>query len=204
MRIRARLLNVCIVTTFLLSILGIPAACGGGGGDVTGPPVVAPPNTTPSAITITPPSSTILEAGASVQLSAVVTNSAGTVLNGQTITWSSASSIVAVSSGGLVTVGAAAGTTSVTASVGSITSQPLALTVKATPSAITITPPPSSTLAAGGSLQLSAVVTNSAGTVLSGQTITWSSLSPVVSMRWRAWPRPASGSDGDRGARTRE
>jgi len=82
-----------------------------------------------AAVVVTPPASTNLNVGDTLQLQATAKDASGAVVPNATITWSSSNpSVATVSSTGLVTA-VAAGTVSITAAVGSVTSQPVNLTV---------------------------------------------------------------------------
>ena len=137
----------------------------------------APAPVTVSALTVSP-SSAMLDVGAALQLSATVTDAAGNVLTGRTITWSSASPAVAtVSSTGVVS-GVAAGQTTITATCEGKSST-VSVTVQAPVASVVVTPSPD-TLTVGGSKQLSAIVKDNKGNVLTGRTITWRSLAPAI------------------------
>jgi len=70
-----------------------------------------------ASVEVTPPTATLTQVGATVQLSATVRDDAGAVVTDRTITWSSSNTAVAtVSTGGLVTA-MAAGTATVSATV---------------------------------------------------------------------------------------
>lgn len=90
------------------------------------------PDMTPVAVVINAPAGTLMvAAGATANLSAIVANSIGDPVVGQTVTWTSTDETVAtVSPAGLVT-GVRTGQCSVVAHVGAITSQPLIVVVAA-------------------------------------------------------------------------
>ncbi len=95
-------------------VIGTAAACSGGtsgAGGTTGPP---PPPASVASVTVQPTPATVL-IGATLQLWATTKDSAGNVLSGRTVTWTSGDTTVAtVSTAGLVT-GVAAGSTTMTA-----------------------------------------------------------------------------------------
>ena len=112
--------------------------------------------------------------GSKVQLSATPKDSAGNTLTGRTITWSSnAPAVATVSASGLVSA-VALGSASVTAtSEGKSGTATITVTIVPVAS-VTITPA-SASLLVGATQQLSAVTKDSAGNVLSGRVVTWSS-----------------------------
>jgi Big-like domain-containing protein len=115
-----------------VSLAAALLSCGGGGDGPTQPPPPPPVDLTAvSAITVTAPSSS-LAAGRTMLLTAQATNSAGTVLTGQTFIWSTSNSAIAtVEQNGLVTA-VAAGSVDVAAAIGA----------KNNKVTLTITPPP--------------------------------------------------------------
>jgi uncharacterized protein YjdB len=115
-----------------------------------------------------------VQVGVTVQLTATLRDAAGNVLTGRTITWSSnATGVATVSASGLVT-GVSGGNATITAtSEGK--SGTAAVTITAVPVAsVTVTPNPSG-LRVGGTVQLTAVTKDSAGNILTGRAVTWSS-----------------------------
>src|SRR5579859_4246865 len=126
-----------------------------------------------ASVTVTP-STAALHVGSQVTLAATTKDSAGNVLTGRTITWSSnATSVATVSSGGVVSA-VAVGSASVTAtSEGK--SATATITVTIVPVASVTVTPASASLNIGATQQLSAVTKDSAGNVLTGRTVTWSS-----------------------------
>src|SRR5437867_9458777 len=132
---------------------------------VTLPPV--------SSLSVNPASSTV-QTGKTVQLTAATLDSAGNVLTGRTVTWSSSSTATAtVSASGLVS-GVAVGSTTITAtSEGQ--SGTAAVTVTSVPVvSVTVTPAAPSVLV-GQTVQLTATPKDANGNPLSGRTVTWSS-----------------------------
>ena len=112
--------------------------------------------------------------GKTVQLTATPRDANGNALTGRTVTFSSSSTaIMAVSSGGVVT-GVTIGQATLTVRCENATNT-FPVTVSAAPAAsVTITP---ATFRAfiGDTVQLSAVVRDDAGNILTGRTVTWSS-----------------------------
>ena len=126
-----------------------------------------------ASVTISPAAAT-LRIGTKVQLTATTKDSAGSVLTGRVVTWlSNAPTVASVSASGLVTA-VALGSASITAtSEGK--SATITITVTQVPvSTVTVTPS-SASLSVGATQQLSAVTKDSAGNVLTGRAITWSS-----------------------------
>jgi uncharacterized protein YjdB len=136
----------------------------------------APP---PVVTTVTvSPSSASVAVGATTPLQATVKDQNGSVMTGQTITWSSNNTAAAaVSSSGVVT-GVAAGSATITAATAGI-SGTAGITVTAvpvTPVVTTVTvAPTSASVVAGATTPLTATVKDQNGSVMAGQTITWSS-----------------------------
>jgi uncharacterized protein YjdB len=133
----------------------------------------------PVSAVIVSPEQVTLFAGQTVQLSALVTDDRGQVLNGKQVTFSSSSNQVAtVSAQGLVTA--------VGAGVATITATSEGATGKAT---ITITPDPVATVEVtpstasvnvGQTTQLGVVARNVSGQPLTGRTVFWSTSSPAI------------------------
>ena len=126
-----------------------------------------------ATVAVTPNPATVVQ-GATLQLTATLTDANGYQLSGRTTTWStSAAGIATVSTSGVVT-GVAPGTATITAtSEGkSGTTQ---VTVTPIPVAtVTVTPNPAS-VSVGGTVQLTATLKAANGTVLTGRVVTWAS-----------------------------
>jgi acid phosphatase len=137
-------------------------------------PPPPPPAPVPVAtVTVTPASAT-LRVGTTVQLSTTLEDSAGNVLTGRTIMWSSSAPTVAtVSASGLVTAVAVGSATITATSEGK--SGTSAITVTLVPVATVSVAPASDTLGIGTTSQLTATTKDSAGNVLTGRVVTWSS-----------------------------
>ncbi|HEX8395787.1 MAG TPA: Ig-like domain-containing protein, partial [Longimicrobium sp.] len=121
-----------------------------------------------------------MEAGASVQLSAVARNAAGEAVGG-TFTWSSSNTATAsVGAGGMVQ-GATPGSATISATeAGSGIVGSLAVTV--TPAAVqsVTVAPGAQTVIAGRTQALTATLRDARGAVLTGRAVTWSSANPAV------------------------
>ena len=114
-----------------------------------------------ASVTLSPPSATVL-VGQTVQLSATTKDSAGNVLSGRTVTWTSGnSSIAAVSASGLVTgVGLGSATITATSEGQSSTAS---ITVTNVPVASVTVTPASATVQVGRTVQLTATPRDSSG-----------------------------------------
>ena len=132
----------------------------------------------PVASVAVSPASASVQTGQAVQLTATPKDANGNPLSGRTIVWTSSNTAAAsVNTSGRVT-GVAAGSATITAtSEGK--SGTAAITVTAPPApapvATVAVSPASASVAAGQAVQLSAVTKDSAGTVLTGRTVTWAS-----------------------------
>lgn len=152
----------------LACLAALLAACGGT--DPGDDPVVASVDLAPDA-----PS---LETGATLQLTATLRTSGGTVVSGRPITWTSSEEGVAtVDEGGLVT-GVGPGSSEVTATADGVSG---AVTVSVTSAAVA-----SVTVTTGGAqpvpgqqLQLTATARDAAGNALEGKAFTWTSDDPA-------------------------
>jgi hypothetical protein len=151
----------------------------GGSSNVVAASTVAVPPPPPVVTTLTvSPASVSVAAGANSTLQATVKDQSGNVMTGQTVTWSSNNTGVAtVNSSGVVT-GVAAGSATITAT-SSGKSGTSAITVTAGPppppvvTTVTVAPA-SASIAAAATVPLQATVKDQNGTVMTGQTVTWS------------------------------
>jgi alpha-tubulin suppressor-like RCC1 family protein len=129
-----------------------------------------------ATVSVSPGTATLM-VGRTVQLTATPRDAAGAPLT-RSVTWSSQSSTVAsVSSTGLVTA-LAPGQAQITATSESASAQ---VTIAVTPvpiASIALSTP--STMVPGASQTLIATVRDSAGTVLTGRSIAWTSATPTV------------------------
>jgi uncharacterized protein YjdB len=147
---------------------------------VTAPP---PPPSVVASVTVTPSTASVV-AGATVSLYATAKDAQGIVMTGQTITWSTSNAAVAsVNSSGVVS-GVSAGSATITASSAgkSGTSTVTVTTVPPPPPVVTTVTvsPAAASLATGATVALSAVVKDAQGTLMTGQTITWSTSNSAV------------------------
>jgi hypothetical protein len=133
----------------------------------------------PVASVVVSPASANISVGATTPLSATPKDSAGNVLPGRVVTWTSSNlAIATVSAAGLVT-GVAAGAATITAtSEGK--SGSAALSVANVPVASVTVTPATALILVGATVQLVATPKDSAGNVLSGRSITWASSAPAL------------------------
>jgi len=115
--------------------------------------------------------------GDSEQLAVTVRNSAGGVLSHRAISWTSSdATIVSVTADGLITA-LTSGSATITAAAGGKSSSVL-FTVTPVPVATVAVSPPSASVVAGSTQQLSATLTDSHGSALTGRTVSWQSDHP--------------------------
>jgi hypothetical protein len=151
----------------VLALVG--AGCSGGSSEPD--PVVASVEVTPNSAS--------RKVGETVQLGAAVKDASGTLLSGQSVTWtSSANNIASVSASGLVTA-AALGSATITASAGA-KSGTATITVIPEPIASIAVTPVDDTLLAGETVQLAVTMRDAGGAIVTDRQVTWSSTSPNV------------------------
>ena len=130
------------------------------------------------SIVVTPSSATIRIA-TTLQLQDTVKDASGAVLPGQAVTWSTDSAATAsVDGNGLVT-GRQLGTATITASAGGKSARAF-ITVSQIPVKTVTISPTNPVVSVSQTLQLTAVTADSAGTVLPGRVVRWSSATPAV------------------------
>ncbi len=155
-------------------LAGIVVGCGGAAGtDSTAPPQSA----AVSSVSVT--GAAALEVGETTQLNAVLKDASGNALGGRTVLWSTSSSTIAsVSETGLVTA-VAPGSVTITASAdGKSGTALLGITTVAVASVeVSLV---SSTIDAGRTTEVGAVLKGSRAQVLTGRTIAWSSTAQGV------------------------
>ncbi|HEV2750218.1 MAG TPA: Ig-like domain-containing protein [Gemmatimonadales bacterium] len=131
-----------------------------------------------ASVTVTPASASV-QAGQTVQLTATLKDANGNILTGRTVTWSSNTTTVAtVSSSGLVTTTVAGSATITATSEGQ--SGTSAITVTAVPVASVTVTPATASVAAGGTVQLTATPKDANGNPLTGRVITWQSSNSAI------------------------
>jgi Big-like domain-containing protein len=151
----------------------------GGSSNVAAASTVALPPPPPVVTTVTvSPASVSVAVGANSALEATVKDQNGSVMTGQTVTWSSNNTVAAtVSSSGVVT-GVAAGSATITGTSSGKTGTS-AITVTAGPppppvvTTVTVAPA-SASIVASATVSLQATVKDQNGTVMTGQTVSWS------------------------------
>ncbi|HEV8448246.1 MAG TPA: Ig-like domain-containing protein [Gemmatimonadaceae bacterium] len=133
-----------------------------------------------SLVTVAP-SPLSMSVGQTTQLTATLTDSAGNLLSGRTVTWASSNTAVAtVSSQGVVTA-VAAGSTSITAtSEGKNGSA--ALTISNVAVGSVAVQPQGPAILVGANVQLSATVRDVNGVIVTNRVVTWSSSSAAVAV----------------------
>ncbi len=130
------------------------------------------------ASVVVAPDTATLVVGATRQLAATARDAAGNTLTGRAVTWSSADSAIArVSATGLVTA-VRTGTARITATAEG-RSGGANVTVVPVPVA-SVTVASDTTIAVGGTAQLTATARDAAGNVLTGRAVTWSSSSAGI------------------------
>jgi uncharacterized protein YjdB len=164
-----------VVTSVTAGATNIIASSEGKSGSASLTVTASPP--VPAAAVSVSPATPSVQAGTTIQLSAVVRDGNGNILTGRAVTWVSSNSAVAtVSASGLVS-GITAGSSTITATSGSA-SGTAALTVTAAPpvpvASITVSPA-TANIAIGQTQQLSATLRDANNNVLTGRIITWSS-----------------------------
>lgn len=157
------------------AVLSFALACGGAGeatGTGGGPGGGGPAGQKVTASVTVSPSSANLLVGGTEQLTATPRDVDGGVLTGRTVSWTSSSPTVASVVAGKVT-GLSGGAATITATVDGRSSS-AALTVKAAVAKVTLPAAPATFLVNQG-ISFAAVVTDAAGNVLTGRTVTYSS-----------------------------
>ena len=131
-----------------------------------------------ASVTITPATLSLTEGEAST-LTAVAKDAAGGVLNGRAIAWNTSdATVAAIDATGRVTA-VSAGTAAITAeSEGKMAT--LEVTVRITPVANVVVNAMPALMETGDQQALAARLTDAAGRVLSGRTVTWTSSNPAV------------------------
>ncbi|MBI1810251.1 MAG: Ig-like domain-containing protein, partial [Gemmatimonadetes bacterium] len=130
-----------------------------------------------ASITVTP-TTAVVEVHGTQQLTDVEKDSAGTVLTGRTVTWTTSDSTKAtVSASGLVTA-IATGSASITAtSEGKTASADINIPVQVGSVKVS---PDTAFMLVGGAVQLSATVRDTAGNVTTARTVSWQSSSTTI------------------------
>jgi uncharacterized protein YjdB len=131
-----------------------------------------------AAVSVAPSAATIA-VGATAQLQATTTDSAGNVLTGRAITWASNNAAVATVSGsGLVTAVGAGSATITATSEGQ--SGAASITVSSVPVASVAVTPTTVSLQTGQTAQFTATPKDASGNPLSGRVVAWSSSDTTI------------------------
>jgi uncharacterized protein YjdB len=136
----------------------------------------------PVAVVAVALDSTSLAIGHSAKASATAKDSAGNLITGQTVTWASLSPPVAtVSSTGTVTA-VAAGSATIQGTVSGKTGSASLKVIQVPASTVSVVAVQvdSTTLLVGDHAQATATPKDAAGSVIAGQTVTWTSLTPGI------------------------
>ena len=145
---------------------------------ITGTAILAVSDLSVASVAVSPAAATI-SVGSAQQLGAVVKDANGNVLTGRTVTWTTSSTTIAtVSASGLVT-GVAVGSATITAtSEGQ--SGTASVTVAIVPVASVTVSPTAPNMYVGGTVQLTAILKDAAGSMLSGRVISWTSSNVAI------------------------
>src|SRR5690242_18562468 len=136
----------------------------------------------PVASVTVSPSSASLFVGQTLQLGATMTDSAGNMLSGRTVTWTSSNPSVATVNGSGLAGAVAAGSATITATSEGRTGTTV-LSVSNVPVATVTVSPASASVLAGQTVQLAATTRDASGNVLTGRSIVWtSSNGPVATV----------------------
>jgi uncharacterized protein YjdB len=133
-------------------------------------------DTVPNAVTLAPTSATIAVGSADITFTATVTNAAGAVLPGASVSFTSSNSTFAtINASTGVAHALAAGGTTITATTGNGKTATASLTVNAdtTPATITVAPTSMALSFPGGTGTFTPTVKNAAGAVLTGAAVSY-------------------------------
>ncbi|MGQ0538135.1 MAG: Ig-like domain-containing protein [Gemmatimonadaceae bacterium] len=132
----------------------------------------------PSLLRVQPSAASVAVGGRDTLLAEVI-DASGRIINGYTVTWSSASpSIATVNPSGVVT-GVAIGSAAITASAAGLSGTAV-VTVRPTPVATVTVTPATAHVSTGKSRQLTATLRDASGNVLTGRSVTWTSSNLLV------------------------
>jgi len=142
---------------------------------------LASPSAAVASVTLSPASASVA-AGGATQFTATLQDSAGNVLTGRPVTWTSSDSTIATINGSGLATAVAAGTATITATSSGVTgAAPLTVTATNPASVASVVVSPTSTsLFVGNTLQLAAALKDAGGNALAGRTVTWTSSTPAV------------------------
>lgn len=134
-----------------------------------------------ATVTLAPTTASVLT-GATQAFGATLRDASGAVLTGRSVTWSSSNTAVATVNGSGVATGVTAGTATITAtSEGRSGSASLTVSVPAPAPVATVTlAPTTASITTGSTRSFVATLRDSAGTVLTGRSVTWTSSNPAI------------------------
>ncbi len=163
---RVRQFDHRLVLFLVLSSLPTLISCGDSGS--------GPETPVATSVSVSPPSSTLVSLGETVQFSAQVRDESGNAMTGAGVSWSSSNNSVAtVSSSGMGTA-ASDGTATIRATAGSATGT-ASLTVAQAVASVAVTAPDDTLKALGITSTLTAEPKDARGNAVAGKTATWSS-----------------------------
>jgi hypothetical protein len=166
-----------ILPTYLFMTCLLFLSCGGETSTPTAPST--PAAKVPTSITLSPTALAGASVGATGQLTATVKDQSAVAMAGQTVTWTTSDATVAtVSSTGLVTA-VTDGTATITATSGSLTAT-ATVTVGVVAALIELAPTTKTFASPGDTGTVVATVKDAGGTIMSGQTVTWTSSDTLI------------------------
>ena len=166
--------NAGVVTGVALGSTQVAASVNGKSGIAT----ITVEKTPVASVVVTPPHVDAAP-GVQAQLSATAYDAAQNPLSGRAITWSTSNAAVAtVDANGTMTAVSTGSATITATSEGKNGTATITVT-QAAVATVTVTPSPL-TMSVGQHTQLTATLSDAAGNVLNGRTVTWSSSNPAV------------------------
>lgn len=156
------------VVVLILPVVAALAGCGGSSSSTT----TTATTTQIATITVTPATSAVT-VGQNQAFTATVKNSAGTILSGGQLTWSSGSTSVATIDSAGIATGVAPGTASITVTSEGVTSTPVTLTVTPKVASVTISPM-STTVKVGSTVTFTAKAFDASGNQIPSAVFQWS------------------------------
>src|SRR5207249_1403049 len=145
---------------------------------ITGTAILAVSDLSVASVAVSPAAATI-SVGSAQQLGAVVKDANGNVLTGRTVTWTASRTTIATASASGLVTGVAVGSATITAtSEGQ--SGTASVTVAIVPVASVTVSPTAANMYVGGTVQLTAILKDAAGSMLSGRVISWTSSNVAI------------------------
>src|SRR5262245_2635158 len=141
--------------------------------EISGPTATGPV----ASVEVTPPTADV-SVSSTLQLNAVAKDSTGAILSDRPMTWSTSNSLIASVAAGLVT-GLAAGTAQIAATVEGKSDTATVTVIDTAVASVTVVPDVAY-VAVDGNYQLSAILKDAGGSVLTGREVTWSSSNPAL------------------------